>query len=327
VVSYLIAERAALSYAVGEWARRWPLDALLRSMGAYFVRRHSRNDLYRSVLRRYVQMATEGGTTQAIFPEGRLSRSGGLEPPKLGLLDYMLRDFDPDSSRDIVFVPVAVNYDRVLEDRTLLLDAEQVGTRRGAWRTFRSASGFVFKNLGLVLQGRWYRFGYGCVNFGTPLSAREYARSESFVPAELERDERFAGIQVMGDELMRRIGDVVPVVPVAVVSSVLVDDPDRTWDRLTLEAAVSRRINALRRRGARVYLPRQDRGYAFDVGLRMLTLRKVVLQEKDLLRVKPDEIALVKFYARSIAHLLEREPEGGTAQRVGDVGAAPLPGS
>ncbi len=68
LVSYLAAERAALSYAVGEWARIWPLQTLIRSMGAYFIRRSSRDPLYRRVLERYVQMATESGVVQAVFP-------------------------------------------------------------------------------------------------------------------------------------------------------------------------------------------------------------------------------------------------------------------
>ena len=94
LVAFLAAERAALSYAVGEWARIWPLQQLVRAMGAYFVRRNSGDALYRTVLARYVQMATEAGVTQAVFPEGGLSVDGRLRPPKFGLLDYMLKGFD-----------------------------------------------------------------------------------------------------------------------------------------------------------------------------------------------------------------------------------------
>ena len=90
LVSFLAAERVALSYAVGEWARIWPLQGLIRAMGAYFVRRNSGDPLYRMVLQRYVQMATEGGVPQAMYPEGGLTVDGKLRPPKLGLLDYML---------------------------------------------------------------------------------------------------------------------------------------------------------------------------------------------------------------------------------------------
>ncbi|HEV7591129.1 MAG TPA: 1-acyl-sn-glycerol-3-phosphate acyltransferase, partial [Longimicrobium sp.] len=124
LVGYLASKRAALSYAVGEWARVWPLQALIRSMGAYFVRRDSGDELYRRVLERYVWMATSSGVTQAVYPEGGLTRDGRLRRPRLGLLDYILRAFDPRGERDLVFIPVGINYDRTLEDRTLLLDLE-----------------------------------------------------------------------------------------------------------------------------------------------------------------------------------------------------------
>lgn len=70
LVGCLAARQAAPSYTVGEWARIWPLQTLIRSMGAYFVRRNSRDELYRRVLERYVAMATAAGVTQAVYPEG-----------------------------------------------------------------------------------------------------------------------------------------------------------------------------------------------------------------------------------------------------------------
>src|SRR5437762_544 len=121
LAGFMAAEQAALSYAVGEWARIWPLSALMRAMGAYFVRRNSGNELYRRVLERYIVMATEAGVPQAVFPEGGLSRDGRMREPRLGVLDYMMRGFRAEGERDLVFVPLGVNYDRVLEDRTLLL--------------------------------------------------------------------------------------------------------------------------------------------------------------------------------------------------------------
>ena len=76
IVAYMAAHRSALSYAVGEWARVWPLRMLVRSLGAYFVRRGSGSRLYRQVLACYVQAATAGGVVQAVYPEGGLSRDG-----------------------------------------------------------------------------------------------------------------------------------------------------------------------------------------------------------------------------------------------------------
>src|SRR5258705_8967081 len=133
LVTHLAATSTALSYAVGELAQVWGLRDLIKSMGAYFITRHSREALYRKVLARYVHMATSAGVTQAIFPEGGLSRDGRLRPPKFGLLSYMVSGFDPLGPRDVVFVPVAVNYDRVLEERVLTSPAS---TEPGKKRVF-----------------------------------------------------------------------------------------------------------------------------------------------------------------------------------------------
>ena len=98
LVSFLAAEKVALSYAVGEWARVWPLQGLIRAMGAYFVRRNSGDALYRMVLQRYVQMATEGGVPQAMYPEGGLSIDGRLREPLPALLDQVVFRFLPEAA-------------------------------------------------------------------------------------------------------------------------------------------------------------------------------------------------------------------------------------
>ncbi|MCX7141288.1 MAG: 1-acyl-sn-glycerol-3-phosphate acyltransferase, partial [Proteobacteria bacterium] len=163
LAAYLVADQAALSYAVGEWARIWPLQQLIRSMGAYFVRRNSRDELYRKVLERYIVMATEGGVTQAVYPEGGLTRDGKMRAPKLGALDYMVRGFNPEGERDLVFIPLGVNYDRTLEDRTLLLaldeDAKKTGTLKATWNTLA----FAANQAALMIRSEWHRFGYACV--------------------------------------------------------------------------------------------------------------------------------------------------------------------
>ena len=81
------------------------------------------------MLARYVQMATGDGTTQAIFPEGGLSLDGRVGPAKLGLLGYIVAGVSRPGGRDVVFVPVGLAYDRVLEDRVLV---EAAPDRRAA---------------------------------------------------------------------------------------------------------------------------------------------------------------------------------------------------
>jgi len=303
LVGYLVAERAAISYAVGEWARVWPIETLVRAMGAYFVRRDSRDPLYRKVLERYVAMATAAGVTQAVFPEGGLSRDGKLRPPKFGILDYMLRSFDLDGERDVVFIPVGVNYDRVFEDRSLIAESEPDKRRPGTTASLATAARFATRNLWLMARNRWHRFGYACVAFGTPISVREYARSRGVDFRKLSRDDRRAEVEALGRDVMAGIARVVPVVPVALVATAFVAEPDRAWSELELKAESLRRMRDLEARGAHVYIPRGDQDYAIDVGLRMLTLRRLVEERDGLFRPRREELPLLSYYANSIAHL------------------------
>ena len=78
LVGYVLTGEVAISYAVGEWARAFPLEYIFKSFGSYFIRRKFREPLYHTVLERYVQLITRNGVTQGIFPEGGLSRDGKL---------------------------------------------------------------------------------------------------------------------------------------------------------------------------------------------------------------------------------------------------------
>jgi glycerol-3-phosphate O-acyltransferase len=305
LVSYLAAERTALSYAVGEWARVWPLQTLIRATGAYFIRRDSNDALYRRILERYVAMATAGGVTQAVYPEGGLSRDGRLRAPRLGLLDYMLRSFDPHGPRDIVFIPVGINYDRVLEDRTLLMEApgaekrlERPGAAAAATRTAR----FVLQSLALMARGGWHRLGYACVNFGSPVSLRRFMNERGLDLRALPKEERFRRVAELAAALMQSIASVVPVLPVALVSTVFVTDPEATFSELELKARVLSLMRRFAAAGAHIHVPRGDEDYALAVGLRMLTLRHLVDEDKGLFRANPRELALLSYYAGSIAH-------------------------
>jgi glycerol-3-phosphate O-acyltransferase len=302
LAGYLAADQAALSYAVGEWARLWPLSALIRSMGAYFVRRNSSDELYRRVLERYIAMATEAGVPQAVFPEGGLSRDGRMREPRLGVIDYMLRGFRTDGERDLVFVPVGINYDRVLEDRTLLLSLE--GKKAGRVRAVSGTFGFLLHNLILMLRSEWRRFGYACVNFGSPVSMREYCRSRNIDFQRLAGEERREAMAFLGRELMDAVGRVVPVVPVALIATVFCANPEKRISELELKAEVGQLLRRLEAAGAHVYVPRGDLDYAVAVGLRMLRLRHLLEEADGLFKVNAAEAQVVRYYANSISHFL-----------------------
>jgi glycerol-3-phosphate O-acyltransferase len=313
IASYLAAEKAALSYAVGEWARIWGLQQLIRSMGAYFVRRTKTNDtardaLYRRVLERYIAMATEAGVTQAVYPEGGLTRDGRMREPRFGVLDYMLRGWSADGERDLVFVPLGLNYDRTLEDRTLLLAADphakHPGKAKAAWTTLR----FVAHQLALMLRSRWHRFGYACVNFGTPVSVRAWTAAHGVDFRRMAKEERAQAVAALGRHLMGEVGRLIPVLPVPLVAAVLLRAaeaaPPRALSEMELKHEVHALVQALQDGGAHVYVPRRDWDYAVTAGLRMLVLRHLVAERDGLYAANVGEWPLLAYYANSIAHLL-----------------------
>lgn len=307
LLGYLSFQRVALSFAVGEWARVWPLKQLISAMGAYFVRRGSKNTLYRMILARYIQLATKGGVVQVVYPEGRLSRDSRLGEPKLGLLDYMLRTYNPDADRDIVFIPVGINYDRVLEDRTLLLESEPEAKVKSRLGIIVTTVRYIGHSLWLMTRGEWHRFGYAVVNFGTPISMKEYTQQHKVNFRTIDKEERFEFVSGLAQDLMRAIGRIVPVVPVPLIASVFVENPAKKFSDLEIAGRVQDLIRELVNHGAHIYIPRSDWAYAINVGLRMLTLRHIVQTEDDLYWANPAEIKILRYYANSVHYFLNAQ--------------------
>jgi glycerol-3-phosphate O-acyltransferase len=285
LLTHLMAHRAALSYAAGEWACVWPLGRLIGGMGAYFVRRGSGDDLYRRVLERFIQMAVEGGLTQVFFPEGGLSRDGKPREPKIGLLDYMLRRFDPGAC-DILFVPIGVNYDWVLEDHSLLQPGGPGVGIRGRGGLFASTAGSVLRNLIQTRRAGSFRLGTAAVGVGTPVSAREYAASGGIVFRELGREDRIEEVKTLARLLMQAINDAIPPVAVPLLALALTDAPERT---LTEDGLI------LRARS----LAQGDEPLDYEAALRTLVMRRLVVAEHGGYRPAPGAEKILAYYANS----------------------------
>jgi glycerol-3-phosphate O-acyltransferase len=289
LVTYMAAERSALSYAVGEWARVWPLSPLIRSMGAYFIRRKSRNALYRRVLARYVQMATIGGVTQAVFPEGGLSLDGSVGEPKLGILSYIIAGYMQNPQRDVMFVPVAINYDRVLEDR-VLVGAGTSGERKfrvEPWATVR----YILVRGWQILIGRFHRYGYAAVSFGPPIALSSFVKDGVDPTPEV------------GAALMQQIRILVPVLPVPLVCSVLME-AKQGISKEALINQVEARIVQLRAAGTYVHVPHENPALLVELAIKGLVMRKLVSDNADSIQVLESGFVLIEYYRNSISHLL-----------------------
>ncbi|WP_170589536.1 1-acyl-sn-glycerol-3-phosphate acyltransferase [Ruegeria arenilitoris] len=289
LVTYLAAQQSALSYAVGEWARVWPLSRLIRAMGAYFIRRKSGSELYRQVLASYVRLATNAGVTQAMFPEGGLSLTGSLGRPKLGLLKYIIDGTSPDG-RDVVFVPVALNYDRVLEDTILTAAA------LGSERRFRARIGVItrwsLKQIWRRIIGRYKRFGLASVRYGLPISLQEFREQ--------------AGPDLMTDlarELMRRIGRAIPLVPAPAACWLV-----RENGTISESDVQSRIAELMRREGAT-----DEDLKAIPPAIEQLVERRILSRNNGMLSPSVERLDLMQYYAASAP--ISEDPDGSAAAK------------
>lgn len=299
LVAFLLANRVSISYAVGEWARVWPLERLFRSFGSFFVRRRFRDPLYHAVLERYVQRAVAQGTTQGIFIEGGLSRDGRLQPPKLGLLDYMLRA----GAKDLVFIPVGINYDRVVEDSNLVREA-QGKPRRSPLALLRRTSLWLLGLAWRSATGRFHRFGYAVANFGTPIHVK--AALEGADLGAMDWEARRPLLEAFADSLVGAVGAEVPITPVAAVAWVYRSLGEAAPGRAPLRDRMLEVLAAAQDRGFPLYLPRGSYQRTFDVGLRVLLLRRILVPEEGRLILPAHKRPLLDYYANGVSHLLER---------------------
>jgi glycerol-3-phosphate O-acyltransferase len=316
LVGYVLSGRVAISYAVGEWARTFPLEYIFKSFGAYFIRRKYRERLYHTVLERYVQLITRNGVTQGIFLEGGLSRDGKLGKAKIGLLDYVLGVArDSEMGRRLYVVPVAINYDRVLEDRSLLreLDAREGGRRLSRTTQIAEVMRYVWWNLARLVARKWKRYGRAAVVIGEPFPLAPWLDQQDRETGglfSLERAERLGRVQLLCDSVLERIAAIVPVTPVTLACAAVqsFDGDFITHDRLLGRMAEMRDV--LRVLNARVIHREGSIDEVFDRAWRMLRMRRILVKEGMGYSVLPGGRALVSYYANSISHLLGPFSEG-----------------
>jgi glycerol-3-phosphate O-acyltransferase len=111
--------------AAGKNLSFWPLGPLFRSGGAFFIRRTFGGAvLYSKVFTEYIYKLLQEGFNIEFFIEGGRSRTGKLILPKLGLLSILLDAYKNKVCEDMIFAPIYIGYDRVLEESAYLHELE-----------------------------------------------------------------------------------------------------------------------------------------------------------------------------------------------------------
>ena len=129
-----------------------------------------------------------------------------MQPLKLDLLDYITQDFDPDREHGITFIPLNINYERVVEDQGLNMNQDEHEIRKpGTPFVLKFAFEFLSKSMPELAYRRRRRFGRACAKFGAPISLRSWITDRKINFRQLERTERFGHVAPSANKFM---GDV-----------------------------------------------------------------------------------------------------------------------
>lgn len=300
VCAYLASRRSTVSLSAGEWARLWPFRQLVRASGGFVVDRSADDPLYRQVLASYVRLSAANGVHHAFFPEGVLTRSGRMGPPKLGFLNFFCRACS--EHRDIVFIPAGINYDRIPEDRKLSSAEQSFDRPKIGFLIFSS-----LRYVGSVLMRVFSRsrsFGYACVAFGEPVSLTQWLRERDVGVDELATSKRYHWLPEFANELMQSCAAEIPATPVVLVAAVMCGQrADKSWATADLADRVTALIEILESRDANCYVP-DGVDAAIASALSILSRNGLVRREADdHYFIVRHELPVLQHYARSIEHL------------------------
>lgn len=155
--------------AAGKNLSFWPLGPIFRGGGAFFLRRTFKGEpLYPDVFSAYLNKILEEGYHVEFFIEGGRSRTGKLLFPKTGFLSMLMDAYRNGKLSDLIFVPIYIGYDRVLEEKAYV--KEVAGGKKSP------------ENLKNVIKaGKFLRRKYGkiYINFHEPVSLKDYINDQN----------------------------------------------------------------------------------------------------------------------------------------------------
>jgi glycerol-3-phosphate O-acyltransferase len=214
---------------------------LLRKGGAFFMRRSFRGSaLYTAVFMNYLGAMMARGHPLQYFIEGGRSRTGRSLQPRTGMLSMTLRSYLRQPVRPVVFVPVYIGYERIME-----VDS-YVGELSGRPKQKETLLGFL-RSLRRLREN----FGRVHVNIGEPIALTPIL--EEFQPGWRERlgqDGRAAvgaAVDVLSQRIMRNIHAAAAVTPVNLLALVMLATPRQVMLRSDLLRQLDVCLGLLRR--------------------------------------------------------------------------------
>ena len=198
-------DRAGLNLAF------WPMGYVFRKSGAFFIRRNFRGSiLYPAIFTRLRPGAPGRRLSAGVFHRGGRSRSGKLVLPKLGLLSILIDGCKDGNCKDIAFIPVAITYERVMEEGAYIKEIEGgEKSKENFWGLLRSRS---------VIRKR---YGKIYMNFNDPIFLNKFLSRTLENPESAIQYTRYNVPDYLAYEIAHGINQVMTVAPTALCSAAI----------------------------------------------------------------------------------------------------------
>lgn len=258
----------------------FPIGTLLRKGGAFFMKRTFKdNPLYAQTFGAYVRTLLGERIPMEFFIEGTRSRSGKLMLPKKGLLSMIIQGWESGVSRDVIFVPVYVGYDTVVEESSYISEMKGAPKiKENFWQLLKAGS--ILKN----------RYGKVYLRFAKPLSLNEYMEGKSAY-SQMDSEQKEGIYDNVADEIISAIYSQTVATPFALMSCVLMST-SASMEEDFLKKCFHMYLEYLRFIGCNLSATLASEDEAFRDALALLKSKGLITIEEAALEGEPNLITV-----------------------------------
>ncbi|MFC4728687.1 glycerol-3-phosphate 1-O-acyltransferase PlsB [Coralloluteibacterium thermophilus] len=276
------------------------IGSLLRRGGAFFIRRSIRgNALYSTVLSEYVAQLIGEGFSIEYFVEGGRSRTGRMLAPKGGMVSMTVRAFLRAPRRPVVFVPVYIGYEKVMEGESYLDELTgRPKQKETVWALLKGVAGILRRRYGKV-----------ALSFGEPIHLDEVLarHAPGWKDADPDAKPEWLGgaVDEIAERIVVNINSAADVNPVNLLALALLATPRRAMGEADLVAqlALAKTLLAAVPYSERVTVTPLSPAEIIDYGERIGVLTRTRHPLGDVIGFEPETAVLQSYYRNNVLHL------------------------
>ena len=266
------------------------VGSILRRGGAFFLRRSFKGDaLYASVFSEYVHSVMQRGFPLEYFVEGGRSRTGRLLAPKGGLLNMTVESFQRAASKPVVFIPIYVGYEQLIEGDSFLAELA------GGAKKKESILGIV----STIKELRRKQYGKVHVNVGEPLVLQDSLTASLAIG---ENHRQF--VNSLGRQITERMNDALVLNPINLLSTAILGTARQAMDEHRLLFQMDLLLDLIKQvpYSARQTITPLNGEQCIAYATKQELIERIAHPLGDIFHVLPKQGALLTYFRNNTLH-------------------------